>query len=132
MKKFFLYVIAQIAALGIATYFLTGLKINGGLWTYVGLAIAIALINILVRPVIKFLTLPINFLTFGLFNLIVSVALLYLLKFIFPINFISGEFQTINVANLIVLNPIRMDGLGTLIATSFLMSLLSAFIEILI
>jgi len=45
------------------------------------IAAVLTLINIFIKPVIKFFTLPVNLLTFGLFNLVINYGLLYLAAF---------------------------------------------------
>ena len=129
MKKFILYVIAQIAALGIISYLFTGFQVKGDVFTYLGIALAIAFINFFVRPLIKFLTLPINFLTFGLFNVIFAVALLYLLKTFFPVNFGAGEFHEINLGDIFVFKAFAMNQFATIIACAFSMTITSTIIE---
>ena len=46
--------------------------------------VAIALINIFIRPLVEFISLPINFLTLGLFSLVINALLLMLAGFITP------------------------------------------------
>ena len=47
-------------------------------WTAIGVAVVLAILNWLVRPVILFLTLPLTFLTLGLFVLIINAWILML------------------------------------------------------
>lgn len=41
-------------------------------------AIILALLNLIIRPIVKVLTLPINILTLGLFSLIINAAMLWI------------------------------------------------------
>lgn len=41
-------------------------------------AIILALVNLIIRPIVKVLTLPINILTLGLFSLIINAAMLWI------------------------------------------------------
>ncbi len=58
-------------------YILKGVQIKSFL-TAVGVAILLAIINTLVKPILLFLTLPITILTFGLFILVINALMLML------------------------------------------------------
>lgn len=127
-----MYVIAQIAALGIITYFFTGFQVKGDVLTYLGIALVIAFINFFVRPMIKFLTLPVNLVTFGLFNLVLAFAFLYILSIFFPVSFIDGVFRSISIGNILVLNSFPLTAIATMIGCAISITFLSALIDQLI
>ena len=54
------------------------------------LAIVISLINLFIKPVLLFITLPINILTLGLFTLIINAVLLIFASHIVPGFHIDG------------------------------------------
>jgi putative membrane protein len=58
-------------------YILTGVQIKS-FFTAVGVAILLAIINTLVKPILVFLTLPITIVTFGLFILVINALMLML------------------------------------------------------
>jgi putative membrane protein len=62
----------------VATSFITGIHIDGGVKTYLWVALLFGLINALLGGLIKLLTLPITFLSFGLFLVIINAAMLQL------------------------------------------------------
>ena len=64
-------------------WILPGISISGFLAALI-LVIVIALINAFLRPLINFLTLPINFLTLGLFGLVINALLFMLAGFLVP------------------------------------------------
>jgi putative membrane protein len=47
-------------------------------------AIALGLVNTLIRPIIKLFTLPLNLVTLGLFSLVINTLMLYLVSWIVP------------------------------------------------
>lgn len=53
--------------------------------------ILLVLVNAIVKPVIKFFTWPINFLTLGLFHLVLNVLLLMLISYFTP-GFVLASF----------------------------------------
>lgn len=58
-------------------YLLKGVQLKS-FFTAVGVAILLAIINTLVKPILVFLTLPITILTFGLFILVINALMLML------------------------------------------------------
>lgn len=62
----------------VATSLITGIHIDGGVKTYLWVALLFGLINALLGGLIKLLTLPITFLSFGLFLVIINAAMLQL------------------------------------------------------
>jgi putative membrane protein len=53
-----------------------GLNFDGEWWWFAVFGIVIGVVNAIVKPVAKLLTLPIRILTLGLFNLVVNIALM--------------------------------------------------------
>ncbi|AUW93924.1 MAG: phage holin family protein [Sulfobacillus thermosulfidooxidans] len=47
-------------------------------------ALVLGLVNTIIRPVVKLLTLPINLLTFGLFGLVINALMLWLVSAVVP------------------------------------------------
>lgn len=47
-------------------------------------SLVLTIINTLVKPILKLLTLPLNLVTFGFFGLILNVGLLWLLTYLVP------------------------------------------------
>ncbi len=70
-----------------ASYFLPFIYISGDLvWDKLKIAflagLLLGLLNLLVKPVIKVLTLPINILTLGLFNIVINAGILWIVDLI--------------------------------------------------
>lgn len=59
-------------------------------WTAMIAAIVIGLINAVIKPVLMFLTLPINILTLGIFTLVINALLFMFAGYIVPGVEISG------------------------------------------
>jgi len=53
-------------------------------------AVALALVNALIRPIVKLLALPVTILTLGLFGLVINAAMLYIVDWVVP------GFDTVN------------------------------------
>jgi len=75
-------------------------------------AIVIGLVNTLVKPILVLLTLPITFITLGLFLLVINAVLLLLASFLTP--------------------GFKVDGFGTALLGSILLSLVTAILQSLV
>jgi putative membrane protein len=62
----------------IATLVVPGITVNGGVGTYLWVALLFGLINSIFGSIIKVLTFPVSILTFGLFLFVVNAAMLAL------------------------------------------------------
>lgn len=92
------WIISSIA-IGIAAYLLPGAEV-----TLVGalvLAVVLGLINMVIRPIILLLTLPLTIVTLGLFSLVVNALLIMLADMIVP-DFSVNGFWTALLFSLIV------------------------------
>jgi putative membrane protein len=59
------------------SYLLRGVSLKN-YWTALGVAIVLSILNLLIRPFIVLLTLPLNILTLGLFTLVINAWILML------------------------------------------------------
>jgi len=57
------------------SYLVRGVQLKN-YWTALGVAIVLAILNLLIRPFIVLLTLPLNILTLGLFTLVINAWIL--------------------------------------------------------
>lgn len=72
-----------VAAALFSSYVLPGVHITGFL-SAVLLAIVLAILNTIVRPVLVFLTIPVTVLTLGLFLLVINALIILLAGYIVP------------------------------------------------
>lgn len=82
--RFIIRIIANTAGILIAVNFVPGVIFKGD-WlnlAIVGLILAIA--NSIIKPILKFITGPLIVLTFGLFLLIINIAILWLVDWFVP------------------------------------------------
>jgi putative membrane protein len=69
-----------IAAVGIyaAMRFIPGIRVDGGIGVYLGVALIMGLVNALISPIVKVLTCPLILLTLGLFTLVINGLMFWL------------------------------------------------------
>lgn len=85
-----------VAAFGLwlASELVPGIAVQG-LWTLLGAALLLGIVNAVVRPLLVILTLPITLLTLGLFLLVVNAAMLGLVAWMFDHFTISGFWPAV-------------------------------------
>lgn len=66
--------------------------------TALAAAIVLALVNTYVRPLVLNLTLPINFLTIGLFTLVINAGMLKLVSWLIPAFHVEGFWTAVGGA----------------------------------
>jgi putative membrane protein len=71
--------LVSASAIIISAYVIPGIKV-AGFWTALWLALLLGLLNAIVRPVLVFLTLPINILTLGLFTFVINAVMLMMVS----------------------------------------------------
>ena len=64
-------------------WILPGISVSS-IWTALVVVLIIGLINIFIKPILTFITLPINVLTLGLFSLVVNALLFMLVGYLSP------------------------------------------------
>ncbi|WP_447643011.1 MULTISPECIES: phage holin family protein [Chitinophagaceae] len=77
LLKFLGKILVTAFAAIVASYFIPGVHVNGGL-TPIILAIVLALLNGFVKPILVFLTIPISILTLGLFLIVINIIIVLL------------------------------------------------------
>jgi putative membrane protein len=78
MLKLLVRVVINAIAIWVATLIVPGLTLTGNVLSWLIVAIIFGLINALIRPIVKLLTLPINVVTLGLFSLVINALMLML------------------------------------------------------
>jgi len=96
MKKLLSQIVAAIIGLWLATSFVPGVAVNlypesnlfgvslTDQWQiFLVLGVILGLINFFVKPIIKALTLPLRILSLGIFSLVISMSMIWLLDIMF-------------------------------------------------
>ncbi len=81
MFDFIIRLLINAIAIFVIGYVLSGVKLKS-FGTALWVAILLAIINTLVRPIVLFLTIPLSIITFGLFILVVNALMLMLADWI--------------------------------------------------
>jgi len=108
--KFFLTVIASAGTLLLAASFLNGVTIDGVLPAFLA-ALALGVLNALIRPVLLFLTFPINIVTLGLFTFVINALLVWFAASVVAGITIAGFWWAFAAALLILIVTALVDSI---------------------
>lgn len=78
MTGIILRLVVNAIAIAVTAYLLPGISVNGGIGTYLVLALIFGIVNALIKPIVKLLTCPLIIVTLGLFILVINGAMLML------------------------------------------------------
>lgn len=98
VRWFALHWFITALAVGIAAALLPSVEINDGAWGLLWVSLLFGLVNALIGPVLRVLTLPITVVTFGLFALVVNGIVLGLTAWWSDYLDVGGPLETIGAA----------------------------------
>lgn len=78
MRNFAIRILVNAVALSAAAYYVPGIRIAEGFVDVLWIALVFGVVNAVIKPVLMLLSLPVLFLTLGLFTFVVNAALLLL------------------------------------------------------
>lgn len=90
--KLILRILINAVAIWLTSLILPGFGFGGTWWELLIVAIIFGLVNALIRPIVKLLTLPISILTLGLFSLVVNALMLLITVWISGSLSLEGNF----------------------------------------
>ncbi|MBI2121613.1 MAG: phage holin family protein [Candidatus Sungbacteria bacterium] len=95
-------VLINSAALYIADELLAGFTRTSGWYALLMGAVILALLNTFFKPVLRFLTFPLRWITLGLFNIVIAMIILWTFDFI-SVQFTINGLTTLFLAALIIM-----------------------------
>jgi len=120
-------------AIGISVAILPGVEV--GVWSALGAAVVLGIVSTFIRPILLFLTLPINVLTLGLFTIVSTFIRPILLFLTLPINVLTlGLFTWVVNALLILLVAaivpgFRVKGFGWALIFSIVLTIIIGILK---
>jgi putative membrane protein len=84
MRGFIRNVLFNAFSIFLLTQIISGVKVSGGLPTYLFGGLALTILLVFLKPVLNILALPLNILTLGLFSFVTNIIIFYLLTVIVP------------------------------------------------
>lgn len=97
--KLILRILINAFAIWLTSMLLSNFSFSGSVLNLIVVAVIFGLVNALVRPIVKLLTLPINLVTLGLFTLVINTLMLILTIWLSDsLNLAGGVFENLLVA----------------------------------
>ena len=116
--------IAAAAAIFTVSIIIPGISYDGDLKVFLAATLIFALFQLLVKPILNLVALPLNFVTFGLFSFFISVGLFYAVSaFVSGFTIAGFSFSGIHWGALLI-PAFEMPVYGTAILGSFVSSLI--------
>lgn len=128
LRKHLKAFVFNLTALWFATELIEGVAYANGYQTILMAAFALTLINLLVRPLIKLLFLPINLITLGAFRWLINVVALYLVTLFVPQFKISPFFFAGFSSGGFSLPQVYLGAFWVYVIVSLLISLITTFL----
>lgn len=92
IKKIIRAYLVNVLALYLVSVYISGFHLSRGWESLLEVGAGFTVIHLLLRPILGFITGPLNFLTFGLIGLVIDGGLLYAMTLFFPQIWISKWF----------------------------------------
>jgi putative membrane protein len=74
--RLILKLLVNTAALWAASYLVSGIDLDGSVWTILLVGLVFGIINTFIKPIFKLLSFPVIMLTLGLFAFVINAAML--------------------------------------------------------
>ncbi|MGI0542031.1 phage holin family protein [Corynebacterium aquatimens] len=87
--RFITDIIVTILALWLVTAIVPGVEVNGGVGSFIWVALVFMFVNAVISPILHTLSLPLKIVTFGIFSLLVNTLLFSITGWLSGLN-ISG------------------------------------------
>ena len=114
MKKFFKTILIIAFAIVTHNYFFQNLILENEILTLIKVSVVLAIFELLLKPIIKIILLPINLITLGLFRIVINTIGLYLAVFLI------ADFHV----NTFVFQNYSFSGFWAYLVSSFILSFL--------
>ena len=128
MRSILKHFIIDTVALYLISQSVSGMVFEGGFYTLLLTGLALMLVNMIIKPIINILILPLNLVTFGLFKWVTYAITFYLVTLVVP-GFKLLDFHFAGYAsNLFSLPTISLTGTLAFLAFAFLVSSISSIV----
>lgn len=129
MKKILRYFLFSLIAIYLVERYIGGVSYSGDYRVLLTATAVLTGAMVIVKPIVKIITLPINLLTLGLFGSLINAMLLYGVTYLVPkFEVLPFTFEGFTYKGFTV-PTITMGQIGALIVVSFLLSLVTSILN---
>lgn len=101
MLRILVRILGNAVALYVAATLVPGFMISGSVGHYLVAGLVLAILNLIVRPILKLISFPLILLTLGLFTLVINALILWIADYL--VTFLSiGSLAALAEATIIV------------------------------
>lgn len=119
-------------SLFILSQFLEGVRITGGISTFILGGFVLCLMTKILRPLLELVALPLNIVTFGTFSFLINAIILYLLTIFIPqISIIPFVFKGITFLGFVI-PQVSFNSFFAFVVSAFALSIITGLIQWLI
>ena len=128
MKGFVRNVLFNAFSIFFLTQIMSGVRVTGGLPTYLFGGIALTLLLVLLKPILNILALPLNIVTLGFFSFLTNIIIFYLLTVIVPgIAITAFNFPGLSYSGFVI-PSFYFNVIFAFLLVAFLQSLIVSFL----
>lgn len=111
--RFILSIILDALAITAVAYLFDGITLES-FWIAILAALILTVLNAILKPILVVLTLPITFLTLGLFMLVINAVTLWITQLVLGSDFVIDNFLLAILASIVisVINFVLQKGLN--------------------
>lgn len=132
MKSIIRRVVYYSVALFVTAQALEGVRVSGGLVTYIIGGAALSILFLLIKPILSIITLPLNIITLGLFSFLTNAIILYLLTILIPnISISAFKFSGFSFWGFVI-PQFSINNFFAFVTASILLSIIVGFLKWLI
>jgi len=132
MKSIVRNITIYSSSLFLLTQALSGVKVSGGVTTYIIAGAALSLMFVIVKPILSIITLPLNLVTLGTFSFLINAIILYLLTVLVSgISISPFVFKGFSLVGFVI-PSISLNTFFAFIVASFFLSIIVGLISWLI
>lgn len=84
MSRFVIQIIINAVAIYIAAHLVPGIVFDGSLWKLLLAGLVLGIANVWIKPLLTIISLPLVVITFGLFTIVINIAILSLVALFVP------------------------------------------------
>lgn len=129
MKTLFRSIALNALSLFFLSQLISGVKIYGGVLTFIVGGFALSLMGVILKPILKLITLPLNIVTFGATSFLINVVILYILTILIPqISINAFIFKGVSILGFIV-PKVSFNTFFAFIAAGLLLSGIGFFLD---
>ena len=88
--RFIIRILANSLAIYLAAYFIPQVSVSGNWKVFLICGLVLSLINMIIKPILKLISLPLIIITFGFFSIVINILTIWLLTKVVSFLSITG------------------------------------------